>query len=473
MKLQAANSNGAGRQRRRVSRTIGCGQLSLVEHSLCPLDVRVSLQPGLRHETSFHFSDSHRRRKLARVEVSCPRGLSAHDEFYLWGLLALTLNQSTPETEFHATPHYCLRQLGLVDANTRRGGRQYRQFAAAIERLSWVKYGCDAFYDPVRAEHCQVRFGLFSYRVPLDPESSRAWRFHWDGQFFDFVKAAGGSLQFDLELYRRLSPAGRRLFLFVSKVFARSVQTPRMDLRHLAVDVLGLSAALPVKHLLAKSRRICAELTAEGIIMELQRDTIQKRDTGRYDVVLHRGQGFRQRQKAATDASESPLAEPLRSIGLDEAGIVRVLRQFPLSRVREWTDITLAAKERFGLRFFTRSPVAYFLDNLKKAAAEGRTPPDWWHDVRKAEEHQQAHHDRSRHTGKSRTGAGNNRSRQAFEKVRRERFHQLRSAGLDEHTALREASRQAQRHGEPQTVHDGKNLASAKEILTILPIKLL
>jgi len=54
-----------------------------------------------------------------------------------------------------------------VDANVRRGGRQYQQFAAAIERLSWVKYGCDAFYDPVRAEHCQLRFSLLSYRLPL------------------------------------------------------------------------------------------------------------------------------------------------------------------------------------------------------------------------------------------------------------------------------------------------------------------
>ena len=179
----------------------GPGQLSLVEHASVrwmrgPPCSRVS---GTKpYSISRMPSDS----ITAQVEVSCTQGLSAHDEFYLWGLLALTLAQPNPETEFHATPHYCLRQLGLVDANARRGGRQYQQFAAAIERLSWVKYGCDAFYDPIRAEHCQVRFSFFSYRLPADPASSRAWRFHWDGQFFEFVKAVGGSLQFDLELYR-------------------------------------------------------------------------------------------------------------------------------------------------------------------------------------------------------------------------------------------------------------------------------
>jgi hypothetical protein len=317
-----------------------------------------------------------------------------------------------------------------------------------------------------------VRFGLFSYRLPLDPDSSRAWRFHWDAQFFEFVKATGGSLRFDLELYRRLSPAGRRLFLFVSKVFVRSPQTPRMDLRHLAVDVLGLSATLPVKHLLAKLRRICAELAAERVIVELQRDTIQKRDTGRYDVVLHRGQEPRQRQYAAMGVSESPLLEPLQSIGLDEAGIQRVLRQFPPSKVREWADITLAAKERFGMRFFKRSPVAYFLDNLKKAAAEGRTPPDWWNDIRKAEEREQARHDRNRAGRKKPTVTENEANRQLFERVRGDLFHQLRSAGLDERSALREASRQARRHIEPKTDHQRTNLAPTKEILGTLPIKL-
>ncbi|MGD0896628.1 MAG: hypothetical protein ABR915_02250 [Thermoguttaceae bacterium] len=39
--------------------------------------------------------------------------------------------------------------------------------------------GHDHFYDPIRGEHRDVGFGFFSYSLPLDPRSSRAWRFAW------------------------------------------------------------------------------------------------------------------------------------------------------------------------------------------------------------------------------------------------------------------------------------------------------
>jgi hypothetical protein len=451
----------------------GIGQLTLVEHSLCPLDARTSLQPGLRHRSSFQYSDAQRRRKTAIVEVSCPQGLSAHDEFYLWGLLALTLNQPQSIPEFHATPHYCLRQLGLVDTNARRGGRQYQQFAAAIERLSWVKYGCDAFYDPIRAEHCRVRFSFFSYRLPLDPNSSRVWRFHWDQQFFEFVKSVGGSMWFDLELYRSLSPAGRRLFLFVSKVFARSEQTPRMDLRQLAVDVLGLSSSLPMKHILAKTRRICAELVTAGLIMELQTGTIQKQAAGRYDVMLRAVPGTPRPVRSLSMKTDSPLMEPLQSIGLDANAIGRVLRQFPHDRVREWVDITLAAKERFGLKFFKRSPMAYFIDNLKKSMSDGRTPPDWWHDIRKAEERKRDSFERQQAISAIPRPTPTDGGRQVFEQIRNELAKAYTAAGLNDEVALREASREARRRMTDPKKGCSSDVASAKDILEKLPLKLL
>jgi len=59
-----------------------------------------------------------------------------------------------------------------------------------------------------------------------------------------------------------------------------------MDLKQLAVDVLGLSGRLPAKHLLAKTRRICAELVTAGLIMEQHSGMIQKQAAGQYDVVL-------------------------------------------------------------------------------------------------------------------------------------------------------------------------------------------
>lgn len=451
----------------------GVGQLTLAEHSLCPLDSRTSLQPGLIHRTSFQYSDSQRRRKTAHVEISCPQGLSANDEFYLWGLLSLTLSQSQPEPEFHATPHYCLRQLGLIDTNVRRGGRQYQQFAAAVERLSWVKYGCDAFYDPVRAEHCRVRFSFLSYHLPLEPDSSRVWRFHWDPLFFAFVKSVGGSLWFDLERYRSLSPAGRRLFLFVSKVFARSEQSPRMNLKQLAVDVLGLSNRLPVKHLLAKTRRICAELVTAGVIMEQQSGMIQKQAAGQYDVVLRAAPGKSRQARHPSVNSDSPLVEPLQAIGLDPAAIARVLRQFPHDRVREWVDITLAAKERFGLKFFKRSPMAYLIDNLKKSASDGRTPPDWWHDIRKAEEKKQDVLARQQSMTTVPSPSQGTDGRHVFEQVRHDLLVAYVASGIDEATALREATREAKRRLNSLQRGNPEGVPSAKDILARLPLKLL
>jgi hypothetical protein len=63
-----------------------------------------------------------------------------------------------------------------------------------------------------------------------------------------------------------------------------------------------------------------------------------------------------------------------------------LLREHPARLLQEWADITLAAMERRGKRFFRRSPQAYFIDNVKNAAAGGRTPPDWWHRLRRSEQ---------------------------------------------------------------------------------------
>jgi hypothetical protein len=198
-------------------RSTGHGQLTLVEHALCPLDPEASLTENLIHTAEYHFTDSSRHQQTARARVFCPLGLSASDELFLWGLLSLTLSQPEPEIELHATPHYCLRQLGLIDQHARRGGRQYQQFADSLARLGAVVYQNDRFYDPIRGEHRSVSFGFLSYSLPLDPASSRAWRIAWNGLFFELVQAAAGSFRFDLHTYRELDPASRRLFLLLSR----------------------------------------------------------------------------------------------------------------------------------------------------------------------------------------------------------------------------------------------------------------
>ncbi|MBC7820423.1 MAG: hypothetical protein IAG10_26360, partial [Planctomycetaceae bacterium] len=75
----------------------------------------------------------------------------------------MTCSQPTLEAEFHATPHYCLRELGIIDTDS-RGGKNYQLFRQALARLAAVTYQCDRFYDPIRREHADVSFGFLSYR---------------------------------------------------------------------------------------------------------------------------------------------------------------------------------------------------------------------------------------------------------------------------------------------------------------------
>jgi hypothetical protein len=262
-------------------------------------------------------------------------------------------------------------------------------FREAIRRLARVIYENTAFYDPIRGEHRDVAFGFLKYSLPLTPPSSRAWRFVWDQQFFEFCKATGGGLWFDLETYRKLDFASRRLFVFLQKVFHRSPVSPALDTRRLCVDVLGFSPTIKVNRLKEKLVRCVERLAAEGIV-ELPAGGCKgtgffvKHDVGQYSIVLHRGPYFSRKKLDATKlpAEESALVDPLRTIGLDDHATTRVLRDYPADMIREWADITLAARERNGESFFKKSAAAYFIDNVQHASAGRRTAPDWWRELR-------------------------------------------------------------------------------------------
>jgi hypothetical protein len=362
----------------------GLGQLTLVEHALCPLDAGRSLQNSLVHETGYYYTDRNRHYRRASVRVSCPAGLSPADEVYLWGLLALTFAGPEPDGELHATPHFCLRRLGLIDQHAKRGGRQYQHFAEALDRLAQVRYASDAFYDPARGEHRRVRFGFLSYSLPLDPGSSRAWRIAWDPVFFDLVRPLGGRLRFDLDAYRALDPAARRLFLLLSKVFSRRSHTPRFDVRHLAVDVLGFSPTLAPRHQRQKLRRVIDTLAGAGVV--LAPAAFERGPGGAAWVVLTRGPKFDGAARPAAQAeADCPLWDGLLKLGLDPDAARRLLSAAPRAVVREWLDITLAAGERFGSGFFRRSPQAYLVHNVHQAVASGRAAPDWWRELRSRE----------------------------------------------------------------------------------------
>lgn len=152
----------------RQSPVAGVASHTLAEHALCPLDGDASLQPGTLHTYHYAYTDKNRNRKSATADVTCPFGLSANDELYLYGLLALTFSQPEPSIDFYATPHWCLRQLGFVDAHNQQQ-RRYDVFREAIRRLAGVVYENDHFYDPVRGEHRDVAFGFLKYSLPVDP----------------------------------------------------------------------------------------------------------------------------------------------------------------------------------------------------------------------------------------------------------------------------------------------------------------
>ncbi|QDV83786.1 hypothetical protein [Planctomycetes bacterium TBK1r] len=365
------------------ARRIGFGQLSLVEHSLCPLDRQSSLVENLVHHTEYRFSDANRKRRTANARIFCPLGLSASDEIYLWGLLALTLSQPDERSDLIATPHWCLKQLGIVNSGSGRGGEQYRLFRDALRRLSVASYLCDAFYDPVQAEHREVSFHFLSYSLPTDPLSSRAWRLSWDRTFFELAKHGASHLRFDLDLYRNLDPASRRLFLFASKIFHRRATLPQFDLRHLAVDVLGFSADIAAYDLRMKVLRCLKRLDVAGVVRDFQVVRVAK---NQYVVNARRGSHFDRDPISGTHGRElQPVLETLVGLGFDTGAARGLLRRYPARLLEEWADITQAKIDRQGLGSFRRSPMAYLVDSVSKAHQGMRTPPDWWHDLRREE----------------------------------------------------------------------------------------
>jgi hypothetical protein len=231
-----------------------------------------------------------------------------------------------------------------------------------------------------------------SYSLPIDPSSSRAWRIVWDSLFFEFCGGKGGCLPFDLTAYRSLDAASRRLYLFLSKIFWRREWTHWLDVRTLAVDVLGFASTVAIRNLKQKVKRAVLRL-GELDLVHVDRQVSTKelfveRDDGGCLIRLRRGRQFRQRTSRLnqTELNALPVYDPLSSIGFDDAAIARVTSHFSHTLIQRWADVTLAAKERFGAGFFKKSPQAFFMNNLREAGKGNRTLPDWWWACKKEEE---------------------------------------------------------------------------------------
>ena len=466
--MQAAN-----RQKRRRRRASGLSQLTLVEHALCPLDTSASLRENFVHECEYYFTDSAKHQQKARVRISCPAGLSSNDEFFLWGLLALTFSQPEPTFDFYATPHFCLKRLGNISTDS-KGGKSYALFREAISRLSAVRYQNERFYDPIRREHRSVSLGFFSYSLPIDPDSSRAWRIVWDPLFFEFCQAAGSQLAFDLDAYRELDCGTRRLFLLLKKVFWRRKTSPAFDVRHLATNVVGFSASLETRTLKAKLKRCIGELIKREMIAPPHGENsinglFVKRRKGEYSIRFQRGPYFEKHapQIRSSLAEESPLFDPLQAIGFERPAIEHILRRFKTEQIQIWSDVTLAAIERKGKRFFRRSPQAFFMDNIQKAVAGLRTPPDWFRELQKEEQRQMAEEGRRARQAKesvspkpsaaAQTAEPSTDESSELQQIVSEMFSQFRAAGQSMVEAKRNAERFATEHTRRKKATAAKN----------------
>lgn len=359
----------------------GIAQLSLLETALWPL--KGGSRDTSTFETTYKFKVGKEQRD-ARVSVYAPLGLQSIDEYILWGLLGTSISRTQQDRTLLASPYWMMKRLGMET-----GGFQYDQLRASIERLALVAYQNTAFYNPVTQQHERVTLHFFSTYLPTrgrgaDVDPDRAWRIEWSPLFFKMSQATGGTLLFDLDLYRQLSPAARRLFLKLKDRFWRSKRV-FMNVDDLTVHGLGFSADRPLKKRKFDLTSCIRELLDHGVI-ELgkgqtdPKDLFLKRGKGLYVVQFFEGPYYRRPLAERTISkiqaiSDDPLYQPLRTIGVDEAGIRRVFKQCSRGLIQRWIRVTDAAmhEQPRGFRGFKTSPAAFFID----AVQNERMPPDW------------------------------------------------------------------------------------------------
>lgn len=164
------------------------------------------------------------------------------------------------------------------------------------------------------------------------------------------------------------------------------------------MSILGYLPCAAPRNIRVKVNRSIRRLEEIGVLEKGGGNLVSKHQ-GVYSVKLHRGRDFFKVSDSQPKMT-SPLVDPLKSIGFDNRAIRGLLAKFSLRLLNEWVDITLAAVERFGSSYFRKSPAAYLVDNLNHAAKGVRTPPDWWHEIRKAEQKARAKIAREKRLGK-------------------------------------------------------------------------
>lgn len=380
----------------------GIAQLSLLETALWPLSGKLVSSV---FETSYSYMTP-RGAMRADVKVRSSMGLQNIDELVLWGLLGATLSRPDTDAMLLATPYWMLKHLGLDT-----GGSQYAMLRESLVRLAVASYQNTGFYNPETKEREFAAFQFLSILLPTVGgignvvDNDRCWRVEWNPAFFRFCRATGGNLLFDLDLYRSLTPASRRLFLKLKDRFWRSKRV-FLNVDDLTIHGLGFSAERPLKKRKFDLTNCLRELLGHNVIALGRgqadvRDLFLKRGKGSYVVVLHEGAYFRQPMTPRTThqknaVTDDPLFEPLQKIGVDEAGIRRLLREFTRGMIGRWVKITDAAMHDSprGFSGFKVSPAAFLIDGIQNH----RTPPDWWFAHEKKQQREQWSRDNAEQT---------------------------------------------------------------------------
>ncbi len=360
----------------------GIAQLSLLETALWPLEG--GRLPDNAFSTRYSYSTKDGR-KNADVTVRAGAGLQTIDELILWGLLGATLCRQDPQPVLLATPYWMLRHLGMAT-----GGSQYTELRESLLRLALTSYQNTAFYNPESQEHEYAAFQFLTVFLPTvggvgeRVDTERSWRIEWNPAFFRFCQATGGNLLFDLDVYRQLTPATRRLFLKLKDRFWREKRV-FMSLDDLTINGLGFSAARARRLRKFDLTNCIRELLAHDVVslgrgQTDPKELFLKRGKGSYVVLFHEGAYFRRPPSERTIMQknaimEDPLYEPLRKIGVDGPGIFRLLMSPHRSLVQRWVRITEAAMHEHprGFPGFRVSPAAFLMDGVEHQ----RMPPDW------------------------------------------------------------------------------------------------
>jgi hypothetical protein len=372
----------------------GSAQLSLLETALWPLSGGPQQRGSFATSFQFVTPDGSKR---ATVTVHAPMGLQPFDELVLWGLLGATLNRFDGGPTLVATPFWMLKHLHLDT-----GGSQYGRLRESLLRIAVTSYHNTAFYNPESKEREQAAFQFLSFLLPTvggqggTVDNDRVWKIEWNRAFFRFCQSSGGHLLFDLDLYRELTPAARRLFLKLKDRFWRNKRV-FLNVDELTVQGLGFSATRSVALRKFDLLRVLRELLDHRIIALGRGQTdvgqlIFKRGKGVYVALLNEGEYFRQSFAERTvqrhdSVLDHPLYEPLRKIGVDGQAIRRLFEHQSPSLIERWVRITDAAlnESPHGFAGFRVSAAAFLIDGVQNR----RTPPDWWHAHEKREQQRQ------------------------------------------------------------------------------------